>query len=111
VTHANLAVALFLFSLAFFGQQWWSTLVMVLPADIFPRSAVGSVAGLTGFGGALGGLVFGLVVGQLLSHGFGYGTVFSSVAFLHLAAFLVIVILVGRIAPLAELRPRETQSS
>ena len=33
------------------GQQSWSTLVMILPADLFPHRAVGSVAGLVGFGG------------------------------------------------------------
>ena len=48
-----------LFSVAYFGQQSWSTLVMVLPTDLFPQSMVGSVAGLVGFGGAMGGIVFG----------------------------------------------------
>ena len=47
-------LAIVLFSMAFFGQQSWSTLVMTLPADMFPRRAVGSVAGLVGFGGAIG---------------------------------------------------------
>ena len=65
--------AIVLFSLAFFGQQSWSTLVMILPTDLFPRRAVGTVAGLVGFGGAMGGVVFGQVVGYLLDHGFGYG--------------------------------------
>ena len=35
-----------------------STLVMILPADLFPRRVVASVAGLVGFGGAMGGVVF-----------------------------------------------------
>ena len=65
-----------LFSIAFFCQQSWSGLIMTLPADIFPLSAVGSVAGLIGFGGAIGGAIFGVVAGFLLSHGFGYGTLF-----------------------------------
>src|SRR5207249_2783799 len=38
--------AIALFCLAYFGQQSWSTLVMVLPIDLFPSSSVGSVAGL-----------------------------------------------------------------
>src|SRR5207248_1090671 len=42
VPHVPLAGALALFSLAYFGQQSWSTLVMVLPTDIFPRQAVGT---------------------------------------------------------------------
>src|SRR6185369_16596137 len=55
VTKVPVEMAIVLFSIAFFGQQSWSTLVMILPADLFPRNAVGSVAGLVGFGGAMGG--------------------------------------------------------
>jgi ACS family hexuronate transporter-like MFS transporter len=45
---------------------------MILPADLFPRNVLGSVAGTVGFGGAIGGVVFGLLVGYRLDHGFGY---------------------------------------
>lgn len=99
VSHLPVSLAIVLFSVAFFGQQSWSTLVMVLPADLFPRSVVGSVAGLVGFGGAMGGVVFGLVVGYLLDHGHGYGTVFAIVSTLHVAAFLLILITVRTIHP------------
>ena len=71
------AWALAIFSLAYFGQQSWSTLVMILPTDMYPRNAIGAVAGLVGFGGAMGGVVFGQVVGTLLDRGFGYGVVFA----------------------------------
>ena len=66
VTRFPAEAAIVLFSIAFFGQQSWSTLVMTLPADMFPRRLVGSVAGLVGFGGAMGGVVFNLVAGDLL---------------------------------------------
>ena len=72
VSHAPVELALVIFSIAFFGQQSWSTLVMVLPADLFPDKLVGSVAGLVGFGGAMGGVIFGFVAGYLLDHGYGY---------------------------------------
>jgi len=91
VTHVPVQFAIVLFSIAFFGQQSWSTLVMIVPADLFPLDAVGSVAGLVGFGGAMGGLVFGQVVGYLLDHGFGYGTVFAAVSTFHVLAFLLIL--------------------
>ena len=45
---------------------------MILPTESFPSNAVGAVAGLVGFGGAMGGVVFGQLVGWLLDHGFGY---------------------------------------
>src|SRR5580698_6043654 len=90
--HVGVSWAIFLFSVAYFGQQSWSTLVMVLPTDLFPRSVVGSVAGLVGFGGAMGGIVFGQLVGYLLDHGFGYGTVFCIAGTLHVAAFLIVLV-------------------
>jgi ACS family hexuronate transporter-like MFS transporter len=99
ITRAPVELAIVLFSIAFFGQQSWSTLVMILPADLFPRNAVASVAGLVGFGGAMGGVVFGLVVGYLLDHGFGYGAVFGIVSTLHVLAFLVILLSVRKVEP------------
>jgi MFS transporter, ACS family, hexuronate transporter len=84
-------LAIALLSLVFFGQQSWSTLVMVLPADLFPHRLVGSVAGLVGFGGAIGGVVFELIAGRLLDHGYGYSTLFAIVSTLHVIAFLLIL--------------------
>jgi ACS family hexuronate transporter-like MFS transporter len=100
VTQSPVQIAIVLFSIAFAGQQSWSTLVMILPADIFPHRAVGSVAGLVGFGGAMGGVVFNLVVGYLLDHGFGYGVVFGIVSTLHVIAFCVIMLSVRVVQPI-----------
>lgn len=97
--------AIAIFSLAYFGQQSWSTLVMVLPTDLFPQRVVGSVAGLVGFGGAMGGIAFGQLVGYLLDHGFGYCPVFAMAGTLHIAAFLVILVTVPAVRPLA-LQPK-----
>jgi ACS family hexuronate transporter-like MFS transporter len=101
VPHLRIAWAIAIFSLAYFGQQSWSTLVMVLPADLFPRSVVGAVAGLVGFGGAMGGIVFGQLVGYMLDHGFGYGAVFTMAGTFHVAAFLVILITIPLVRPLS----------
>jgi MFS transporter, ACS family, hexuronate transporter len=95
--------ALALFSIAFFCQQSWSGLIMTLPADIFPLSAVGTVSGLVGFGGAIGGAIFGVIAGFLLGHGFGYGTLFVVVGSFHLIGFLAILLLGGRVQPLESL--------
>ncbi len=92
-------LAMGLFSIAFFCQQSWSGLVMTVPADIFPLSAVGTVSGLVGFGGAIGGAVFGIVAGYLLGHGFGYQTLFILVGSFHLIGFLAIVLAGGKIQP------------
>ena len=95
VPHVPVSLALALFSVAFFGQQSWSGLVMTLPTDIFPLSSVGSVAGLIGFGGAIGGAVFNLIAGQLLTHGAGYGIVFAIVGSLHAVAFAILLLTSG----------------
>ena len=101
VPRLPVAWALVIFSLAYFGQQSWSTLVMVLPTDLFPANVVGSVAGLVGFGGAMGGIAFGEVVGYLLDHGFGYGVVFTLAGTFHVAAFAVILATVPAIPSFA----------
>jgi MFS transporter, ACS family, hexuronate transporter len=100
VTRAPIAWAIAIFSLAYFGQQSWSTLVMVLPTDLCPSSVVGAVAGMVGFGGAIGGIAFGELAGYLLDHGFGYETVFRLAATFHVIAFLVILTTVPKVAPL-----------
>ena len=100
VSHVPVGWALLLFSIAFFCQQSWSGLIMTLPADIFPLSAVGTVSGMIGFGGAIGGAIFGVVAGFLLSHGFGYGTLFVIVGTFHLIGFLAILLLGGKLHPL-----------
>ena len=100
VTHVPVEWAIVLFSLAFFGQQSWSTLVMIVPTDLFDQRIVASVAGLVGFGGAMGGLLMNLLAGRLLDLGFGYSTVFSIVGLLHVTAFGVILATVPAIRPL-----------
>jgi MFS transporter, ACS family, hexuronate transporter len=100
IPHVPVSWAIAIFCLAYFGQQSWSTLVMILPADLYPRRVVGSIAGLVGFGGAMGGIVFGQIVGYLLDHGFGYGTVFNIAGTLHVAAFGIILLTIPIVSPL-----------
>ena len=99
VTHVPVEFAIVLFSIAFFGQQSWSTLVMIVPTDIFPRHIVASVAGLVGFGGAMGGVVSNLMAGRLLDLGMGYGTVFSIMGMCHVTAFVLILAMIPTIQP------------
>ena len=99
VTSAPVELAIVFFSIAFFGQQSWSTLVMIVPTDMFPRRIVASVAGLVGFGGAMGGIVSNLIAGRMLDLGLGYGAVFSIMGMCHVTAFVVILLTVRRIEP------------
>jgi len=99
VPHVAVSWAIVIFSVAYFGQQSWSTLVMVVPTDLLPRKIVGSVAGLVGFGGAMGGIAFGQLVGYLLDHGVGYSTVFVLAGMFHVVAFIVILAMIPAFEP------------
>ena len=98
VTQAPNSWVIVLFSIAYFGQQAYSTVLMILPTDLFPRRAVGAVAGLVGFGGAMGGVVFGQVVGWMLDHGTGYGPVFAIVSTFHVISFLILLLFIPKSA-------------
>lgn len=100
VSISPVRTALVLFSIAFFCQQAWSGLIMTLPADIFPLSIVGTVAGMIGFGGAIGGAIFSLVAGRMLQIGFTYATIFIFVGSFHFIGFLAILLFAGKIRPL-----------
>lgn len=100
VPHVGVLWAMAIFSLAYFGQQSWSTLIMVLPADLFPQPVLGAVAGLVGFGGAIGGIAFGQAAGYLLDHGYGYQMVFTLVGTFHIFALLTVLIFIPNIRPI-----------
>jgi ACS family hexuronate transporter-like MFS transporter len=75
---------------------------------MFPRRVVGSVAGLVGFGGAMGGVAMNLIAGPLLDSyaaagrlADGYRIVFAMTSSFHVLAFLVILVTVRRVQPLA----------
>jgi ACS family hexuronate transporter-like MFS transporter len=91
---------IFIFSLAFFGQQSWSTLVMILPTDMISRRAVGTLAGLVGFGGAMGGVLLGQIVGWLRDHGYSYTPALMISGSMHIAAFILICLVIPKIQPL-----------
>jgi ACS family hexuronate transporter-like MFS transporter len=92
---------IFIFSVAFFGQQSWSTLVMILPTDMIPRRAVGTLAGMVGFGGAMGGVLLGQLTGWLRDHGCSYTPVLAVSGSMHIAAFILICLFIPKIQPLA----------
>jgi ACS family hexuronate transporter-like MFS transporter len=89
-----------IFSLAFFGQQSWSTLVMILPTDMIPKRSLGTVAGLVGMGGAMGGVLLGQIAGYLRDHHYSFAPVLYIAGSLHVTAFILICLLIRKIQPL-----------
>ncbi len=80
------------------AHQWWSANIFTLTSDMFPRQAVGSVVGIGGFAGAMGGVLFQRVTGLVLeSNGNNYVPIFIVCGLAYVTALLVIHILVPRI--------------
>jgi ACS family hexuronate transporter-like MFS transporter len=96
-----LPLAILFFSTALFGHQFFSTNLQTLPADLFPSEVVGSVAGLGGASGSFGGMLFNLLVGALLTWYGSYGLVFLIAGLMHPASFLLILTVVRKIEPIA----------
>jgi ACS family hexuronate transporter-like MFS transporter len=95
----DLWTAVALVSLAAAAHQGWSANLFTLTSDMFPRQAVGSVVGLGGFAGAVGGMLIAKVTGAILEKTGSYLPVFFVAAFAYLTALLVIHLLVPKLEP------------
>jgi ACS family hexuronate transporter-like MFS transporter len=95
----ELWVAVGLVSLAAAAHQGWSANLFTLVSDTFPRHAVGSVVGLGGFAGAVGGMLIAKVTGYILDATGSYVPVFMIAAFAYLSALAIIHALLPRLEP------------
>ena len=90
VMAGNPWVAILLVSLACGAHSSWSANIFTLVTDCFPSKSVGSVTGLGGFAGGLGGLLLAtLAPGYIVTY-FGYIPVFILMGILHPLAFIAI---------------------
>ena len=95
----DLWAAVALVGLAASAHQGWSANLFTLTSDMFPRQAVGSVVGLGGFAGAVGGMLIAKITGYILQTTGSYIPIFFMAAFAYLVALLVIHILVPKMEP------------
>ncbi len=91
--------AVALIGLAAAAHQGWSANLFTLPSDTFPRFAIGSVVGLGGTAGAIGGMLIAKVTGYVLETVGSYWPVFIAASVTYLFALLVIHLLVPRLEP------------
>ena len=91
--------AVLLISLAAAAHQGWSANLFTLTSDMFPRKAVGSVVGIGGMAGAVGGMFIALIVGAVLQATGSYVSVFLIAGFAYLVALLFIHLLVPKLEP------------
>lgn len=87
-------------ALAAAAHQGWSANLFTLTSDLFPRRAVGSVVGIGGFAGALGGFLFQAGTGYYLEwSGADYAPVFVVCGLTYVVALGIIHFLVPRLEP------------
>jgi ACS family hexuronate transporter-like MFS transporter len=89
--------AVAIISLATAAHQAWSANLYTLPSDMFPRKAVGSVIGIGGTAGAIGGMIFSLYIGQVLERLGTYSLIFYVAGSVYLLALLIIHLLTPRL--------------
>ncbi|WP_435417017.1 MFS transporter [Parerythrobacter aurantius] len=84
-------IAVGLIGLALAGHQAFSTNLLSLPPDMFPKRAVGSVIGLGGFMGGIGGMVMAKSTGLVLdATGGDYTVIFAVCTTVYFIALLAI---------------------
>jgi ACS family hexuronate transporter-like MFS transporter len=98
-TVPSLWTAVWLIGLAAAAHQGWSANIFTLTSDMFPRRAVGSVVGIGGMAGAVGGMMIAKTVGYLLQWTGSYFPVFVIAGAAYLVALLMIQVLAPKLSP------------
>ena len=96
---ASLWVAVAIVGLATAAHQAWSANLYTIPSDMFPRAAVGSVVGIGGTAGAIGGMMMAKFVGYVLETTGSYTVIFVVAGSVYLVALAGIHLLVPRLEP------------
>jgi ACS family hexuronate transporter-like MFS transporter len=87
--------AVALLSLAAAAHQGWSANLFTIASDMFPRSAVGTVVGIGGMAGAVGGVLFSVSAGKILQLTHSYVSLFGISA----SAYLISIAILHILAP------------
>jgi ACS family hexuronate transporter-like MFS transporter len=96
---SNLWVAVGLIALAAAAHQGWSANIFTMTSDMFPRRAVGSVVGIGGMAGSIGGMLIATTVGLILQYTGSYFPIFIMAGSAYLIALLVIQLIVPNLEP------------
>jgi len=91
--------AVLVIGLATAAHQAFSANLYTLPSDVFPRGAVGSVVGIGGTVGAIGGMGMALFTGYILDTTGSYQVLFAICASAYALALLVVHLLSPRLEP------------
>jgi ACS family hexuronate transporter-like MFS transporter len=92
-------IAVGLLAIATAAHQGWSANLFTLPSDMFPRHAVGSVVGIGGMAGAVGGMLIAKVTGLVLQATGSYVPIFFIASSAYLVTLGIVHLLVPRLEP------------
>ncbi len=93
----NLGVAVAIIGLAAAAHQGWSANLFTLASDVMPRRAVGSVVGIGGMAGAVGGMAMSKYAGYVLDNVGSYAPIFLAIGSMYLIALAIIHVLLPRL--------------
>lgn len=99
---SQLWVAVAIIGLATAAHQAWSANLMTLPSDMFPRVAVGSVVGIGGMAGAVGGMLMSKYNGYILDVFGSYQPIFALAGGAYIVGIAVIHFLSPRLTRVSE---------
>jgi MFS transporter, ACS family, hexuronate transporter len=86
-------------SIATAAHQGWSANLFTLTSDVFPRSAVGSVVGIGGTMGAIGGVLLQIAAGYIVEWTHSYLPLFIFAGSAYLLALAIIQSLTPKLEP------------
>jgi ACS family hexuronate transporter-like MFS transporter len=91
--------AVLLIAIAAAAHQGFSANLLTLPSDTFPTQAVGSVVGMGGMAGAIGGMLIAEIVGYTLQWTGSYMVPFLMASLAYLLALGALQLLAPRLEP------------
>lgn len=86
--HSAAAAIALIAVMAFVVYSWFINTAAMIP-DVVPENAVGSVLGIIGTAGSLGGALFQPLIGYLVAH-YSYGIVFVMAGSMHVTGALIL---------------------
>ncbi|HVR41576.1 MAG TPA: MFS transporter [Thermoanaerobaculia bacterium] len=92
-------LAVWLVGIAAAAHQGFSANIFTITSDMFPKPAVGSVVGIGGFAGAMGGFIMNLGAGWFRENQGSYVTMFTIAGVVYLVALAAIHTLAPRLEP------------
>lgn len=103
-------IPVFLIGLGASAHQAWSANIFTTVSDMFPKKTIGSVVGIGGMAGGIGGVLVTKTAGALIDHyealgeiKTGYTLIFIFCAIAYLLAWSIMKILVPKYSPIQDL--------